>query len=302
MKSRRDMDRVSLQKKIILLQQRIKIKRHAEEKYKNLNKLWDYFDAQSRTKIRCNPPDAIEAFVLRLLAVQYAILSLTVDWHKGAENFLYARLFQNISNTIIAIMRLAEDGLDYQAISLIRNLFELYMVLIIVTESTEKRKEFISAHEPEVSREVWHRYFTKTKFLKTMKEFCSNYVDLEKTADIFQAWIEENYRELSSYAHNEYLNIVCGCMSPSGNDESLHPNIWGEYVARRKLIYSQLFAVAFLSHFIFSRMLREPSIEMDLETLLGEKDMNKVGGILSEIERTAFDLGMSRLDECSNLV
>lgn len=286
----------SLKKKVVHFYRKMECRRCVKRTYENISKLWDCFEVPSEKKIRYNPPDATETFVIRVLALKYAVLSLAVDCEEGPEKFLYAGLFKNITNTIFSIMRLAENGLDYQAMSLIRNLFELYMILIVTTSSTEKRKEFIAAHEPEDSRVVWHRYFTKTKFLKAMKEYCTGREDLEKAADIFQTWIDDNYSELSSFVHNDYVNIVCGSLSQNDLNGYSHPNIWGEYVTWRKRIYNQLFIVAWPSDLIFSYMLRDPSVEMSLEEILSREVKTHIKEALDKLETLALDIGMPHIN------
>ena len=123
------------------------------ETYMKVITLFDYLDTPTEEKFRYNFPNEEDICVAHMLALHYAVLALGVDCDDSTERCLYSGLFLTISNTIVAIIKLAEDGLDYQAMSLVRNLFELYMTLIIVTDSPEKRTAFISAHESEDARQ-----------------------------------------------------------------------------------------------------------------------------------------------------
>lgn len=258
---------------------------------KSIIELWDFFDVPASKKIRYNSPTETDVWVARLLALQYAVISLGVDCEKSTEQCLYSGLFETISNTIIAIIRLAEDGLDYQAMALVRNLFELYMTLIIITDSPNKREAFISAHESEDAREVWHRYFTKAKFSKMLKAFCADHPALENTSEIFQTWIDENYGELSSYAHNDYAHIICCSRSQNDSKGYSKPNFWGEYVTWQKAIYHQLFTVAFPSHLLLSYMLNTSAVDISIEYLLGNNVSAPPKEILLELQNLIIDLG-----------
>ena len=258
---------------------------------KNIVDLWDFFDVPVAKKIRYNSPDETEVWVARLLALQYAVISLGVDCEKSPEQYVYSGLFETISNTIVAIMRLAEDGLDYQAMALIRNLFELYMTLIIVTDSPEKREAFIAAHEPENAREVWHRYFTKNKFSKMLKTFCADRLNSENISEIVQTWIDDNYGELSSYAHNDYAHIICCSRSQDDANGYSHPNIWGNYVTWQRTIYRQLFAVAWPAHLLLTYILKDPSVDVSIEYLWGNNNATPPKEMFVEIQNLIIDLG-----------
>ena len=232
--------------------------------------LLEYLDVPDQEKIRYNEPDEVEVCLARLLALHYAVLAMGTDCDKGPEGFVYFGLFLNISNTIVAICKLAEEGLDYQAMSLIRNLFELFMTLLIITDSPEKRAAFVSANEAEDARKVWHKYFTKTKFLQTLKEYCAEHPDLNKVIEDFQGWINENYGELSSYTHSDYPHLVCCSLSQNDEVGISRPNVWGEYITWQKRIYSQLCTVAVLAHVLFCYMLKDTANDITLDRLFGD--------------------------------
>lgn len=241
------------------------------ETYTNIISLLEYLDVQSEEKIRYNPPKEVEVCVARLTALHYAILALGVNCGKSTERCLYSGLFLAISNTIVAIIKLAEEGLDYQAMSLIRNLFELFMTLVIVTDSPEKREAFISAHESAEARKVWHRYFTKTKFMQMLKEYCTTRPELNKAIEDFQKWINENYGVLSSYIHSDYPHIVCCSLSQNDAKGCSHPNVWGQYVTWQNNIYSQLYLIASPAHHLFCYMLRDSANDIDIDYLFGKE-------------------------------
>lgn len=241
--------------------------------------LLEYLDTPTEEKIRYNSPDEKYICIARMLALHYAVLALGINCDRSTESFLYSGLFLAISNTIVAIIKLAEDGLDYQAMSLIRNLFELFMTLLIVTESSTKRAAFISANKSDEDRKVWYQYFTKKKFQQMLKEYCSIHPDLNEAAEDCQRWISENYAELSSYTHSDYSHLVCGSLSQNDNNGYSRPNIWGQYVTWQKKIYSHLWMVASPAHNLFCYMLRDLNNEINIDYLFGNtpKGNSKLG-------------------------
>lgn len=241
--------------------------------------LLECLDTPTEEKIHYNSPDEKDICVSRMLALHYAVLALGINCDRSTEYFLYSGLFLAISNTIVAIIKLAEDGLDYQAMSLIRNLFELFMTLLIITESPSKRAAFISANKSEEDRKVWHQYFTKKKFQQMLKEYCDTHPDLNEVAEDCQRWISENYEELSSYTHSDYPHLVCCLLSQNDDNGYSHPNIWGQYVTWQKKIYSHLYMVAVPAHHLFCYMLRDLNNEINIDYLFGNtpKGNSKLG-------------------------
>ena len=249
------------------------------ETYMKAIALFDYLDTPTEEKIRYNSPDEKDVCVAHMLALHYAVLALGINCDCGTECFLYSGLFLAISNTIVAIIKLAEDGLDYQAMSLIRNLFELFMTLLIVTESSPKRAAFISANKSEEDRKVWHQYFTKKKFQQMLKAYCDTHPDLKEVVEDCQRWIDETYEELSSYTHSDYPHLACGSLSQYDDNGYLRPNIWGQYITGQKKIYSHLYTVASPAHHLFCYMLKDLDNEINIDYLFGNtpKGNSKLG-------------------------
>lgn len=275
------MEKLTLEQKNVLvaaitdLYEKTNMDKCPYETYVSIISLLEYLDVPSEKKIRYNSPREQDVCAAHLIALYYAVLALGVNCDKSTERCLYSGLFLAISNTMVAIIKLAKEGLDFQAMSLIRNLFELFMTLVIVTDSPEKTGAYISAHESEEARKVWHRYFTKTKFLQMLKEYCSTHPDLNRAIEDFQQWINENYGELSSYIHSDYPHIVCCSLSQNDENGYSHPNVWGQYVTWQRNIYSQLYLVASPAHHLFVYMLKDSTNDISIDHLFGEKTKGK---------------------------
>ena len=140
--------------------------------------LWDLCAEMSEKKVEYGCQGERDLVIARNIAVRYLYLAMMIDALKSQDCFLLSSIIQTISDTIISIIKLAEDGLEYQAFVMIRTLFELFMTLLLVIESPEKRKAYKSAQTPEDSYKVWRSYFTKAKFIKMLESYSGDFPDL----------------------------------------------------------------------------------------------------------------------------
>ena len=207
-----------------------------------------------------------ELVYIKLIALKYYIYSLTIPREQKKDLFLIASLFNQISNTIVAIVKLADMGLDYQAFALMRNLIELYMLLLTVIESPQKRREYGDAVDAKTAREVWHRFFNKAHFIQTLVKYLD---DNSEGQDLCKRWVDNIYSDLSSYAHNDYVNIVCYNYAIGEND--VNPlNLWGEYVTRKKNVYQCLVNSIAPSEILLNKMLSDDSIDISIRDFFDE--------------------------------
>lgn len=218
---------------------------------------------ESKNKKISGPTANEELIYIKLIALKTHIFSITIPKESETDFFLLSALFTHISNTIVAVMKLVDDGLDYQAFALLRNLTELYMTLLTVVESPQKRVEYERASDAEIARKVWHKFFNKKHFIQMLETYYSNNSELKIAC---KNWIEDIYSELSSYAHNDYLNVICYRFS-IGESEINPLNLWGEYVSRRKIIYQKLIKVIAPFELLLREMLHDNNIDINFENL-----------------------------------
>lgn len=235
----------------------------------NIAQTLDFFLDKSNQKQKYGDEGEYENLLARIIAFRYYILSLATSSEKGPEFVLLTSLFAQISNTTFAIIKLAEEGLDYQANALIRNLLELFMMLIVVTENPEKRLAAVKAHTPEESRNVWHQFFNKTQFIKMIDRYSEEFQYL---VDEPKQWINDMYQELSSFVHNDFVNILCYSHSIADKQDLIHRNLWGEYVTRRGDIFNRLAEAIAPADLIFCAMLRDPKIDLNIYGLCDSQD------------------------------
>ena len=232
--------------------------------------LWDMCAKMSEEKVEYGNQGERGCVIARNVAIRYLHLALMIDSHKSRDGFLLSCLVQSISDTIISIIKLAEDGLEYQAFVMIRTLFELFMTLLIVVESPEKREIYRSAQTPEESYKVWRTDFTKAKFINMLESYSGDYPDLFEPAKV---WVTEAYGFLSSFVHNDSLNVMF-YTKPCFNEEGISPcSMWGQHVTRKGEIFSRLVEVIAPCDMLFFSMLKDPKIDVSMKTLLvKEKD------------------------------
>lgn len=224
--------------------------------------LWDATGVKAEEVVEYGSDASRGKLLTSIMLLEYSLMSLGMR----DKDIVYIALINTIANTISSIEVLANQGYDYQAISLIRNLLEQYMTLIIVTVFPEKRKIFVqSSNSPRESREAWHKHFTKTRFKQLFKEYGFRY---EGLAEAFNAFVDEAYGDLSSFSHNDFLHALCYQMSAGDENEIHHINLFGNYVSRRQPIYNHLNSVVWPCHLLFMEVLDDPTIKTSLDTIL----------------------------------
>lgn len=226
----------------------------------------------STDKKRTGPTANEELMYIKLIALKTYIFSISNPKDCGPDFFLISALFTHISNTIVAVLKLVDDGLDYQAFTLLRNLTEIYMTLLTVVESPQKRLEYKHASDAKTAREVWHKFFNKKHFVQMLETYYSRNAEAKEAC---KNWIDDIYSELSSFAHNDYLNIICYKFS-IGENESNPINLWGEYVSRQKVIYERLIKVIAPFELLLNEMLRDDKIDIDFKDFFEDSKKEEV--------------------------
>lgn len=237
-----------------------------EEAALGIANFWDAFFLESSEKKVTNYLAEKELVYAKLAALRYSLIAMHSPKDHGDIYPLIFSLLIQISNTIIAVIKLADEGLDYQALSLIRNLMELYMTLLTVIESPQKRAELRNAVDAETARKVWHKYFNKKHFIKMLEEYTAPYPMLIASCKM---WADETYKELSSFAHNDSFNMFCFSYAV-GENETNPLNIWGEYVTRRGYIYQNLVKVIGPADLLLTQMLRDSKIDIGIQALFDD--------------------------------
>lgn len=230
--------------------------------------LWDLCAETSETKVIYGDQGTHSCVYLRNVAIRYLHLAMMIDATRNTDCFLLSSIIQTISDTMISIIKLAEDGLEYQAVVLIRTLFELFMTLLIVVESPQKREAYRMAQTQEESYKVWRSDFTKGKFIKMLEGYAENYPDLYEPAKI---WVTEAYGFLSSFVHNNSLNVML-FSKPRFDEDDVSPySMWGEFVTRKAEIFNRMLEIVAPCDLLFYSMLEDPKIDISMKNILFEE-------------------------------
>lgn len=140
---------------------------------------------------------------------------------------VYQTLFTNISNDCLSIVNMLDNGFEFQARILVRNLFELIYTLLTVIINKEKCKKYFEAAKQENGYAVWNKNFRMSKLNEEIYNY-EKQVDQE-LADIMKKARTSSYSEYSSYTHNDFIYCFIGCHSTNKETEFVHYNLWGNY-------------------------------------------------------------------------
>lgn len=227
-------DEIMNRKKYDNLYKEIFKKVNEEKPVSSYDELLEFLREMKSAKPKVNNEIKKEKRKTECYALSCGLLALSLENSK--ENIVedlknhstvYQTLFTNISNDCLAIIDMLNNGFEFQARILARNLFELIYTLLIVIINKDKCKKYFEAARLENGYEVWSKYFRMSKLNDELYAF-------EKEEDIEFAEMMKNarkraYSEYSSYAHNDFIYCFVGCHSTNKETEFTHYNLWGNY-------------------------------------------------------------------------
>ena len=147
-----------------------------ENEYRTLKAYCDEFIRYYSIKEK-TPDDQIEivqlAYMYAIIWDAFSVLSMSCNKDE-TNNLVFSSLATTISNDILAIIKLSMDGLDYQAMNILRNLYEIGLLILNICMDEEKRKKFIRSASEGDSYEVWRKYFNMGSMLTTISDYTNN--------------------------------------------------------------------------------------------------------------------------------
>ncbi len=190
-------------------------------------------------------------------------------------NTLCTHLLLTISNTSLSIIKLSIDGLDYQAMVLLRNLYETCFTLLNIIIDVDKRKEFFESARKENDNEVWKKHFSMRKMRETIDAYeatlCDNNELNNDELDELREWKSIRYKELSAFAHNSFPNLLLfGYQRVDNPEDIMKPNIWGITSTRAVQILSELDGLLWYTGLVFYKLLLDPKIDVTKESLFNK--------------------------------
>ena len=140
----------------------------------------------------------------RLYITEYCYLAMAVgeDGKYSQLQLLLKHILINIANTSLCVYKLAFDGFDYQAEILLRNLFELCMMLLNIVLDKEKMQKLFDSAKDDNEKEVWDKFFRAYKMKDTVVAYEEKF-----GGNISRRWQKHTYSELSSYVHNDFFKV-----------------------------------------------------------------------------------------------
>lgn len=229
--------------------------------------------------------------IAELYNLYYGIMSFSIEPKEEDKNFkikaLYSSIFVTIANSITAVIYLAENGLDYQANVINRQLFEICMLLLNVMIDENKEKILTDTEMTEGNMKIWRKYFSP----KELNDTIENY----EKADLTD-WRKRQYSFYSNYSHNDFLSFLFFSFSyPKNEKDKLFNNVWGGYISRVNTILENMISFLWYTSKAFMKLLVDKDIHISKETLRTEEELWKFSiytGIL--LDRYYFDYFMNK--------
>lgn len=173
----------------------------------------------------------------------------------GHDIVVYFSLLTNISNDILSVIDLVENGFEFQTNILIRNLFELVYTFLVVLINKEKRIKYFDSARLKNEYAIWNQNFRMSKLNDELLKYEKTIFDKE-FAEELKVKRTKTYQEYSSYSHNDCIRCYLGCHSPdmihySAEEPILYYNLWGVYNYDAKKILSSLNYLMWMSFMYF---------------------------------------------------
>lgn len=196
--------------------------------------LLDYIKEMKSLKPKSNKEIKHEKMTTEFYALSCGLLALALqssqdNIKKELKNYstVYETLFTSISNDCLSIIKLLENGFEFQARILARNLFELVYTLLVVIINKDKCKVYFDSAKLENGYDMWNKYFRMSKLNEELYNFekksDSKYAEMMKKAR------RRIYSEYSSYSHNDFIYSFVGCHSIDLENDLVNYNLWGNY-------------------------------------------------------------------------
>lgn len=236
--------------------------------YKVIEEKWGEMVNLNKEKLRFNNINSDNLVLSNLFALRWGITSLAIS---NSDNDQYAMLFgglfATIANTIFAVNKLAIDGFDYQASSLIRSLYEQCFMLLSIIIEPEKRNALIDSAANDDEYNTWRKHFSFKHLDRTIQCYENKISEIEPTS-FLNTWRKRNYSTFSSYVHNDYASfLLYGLALPDNDQEELQLNLWGSYSTRTDIITGNANALLWYTELLFMKLLTDKDIDIKPEIL-----------------------------------
>lgn len=236
------------------------------EDYDSIKESWCAMIDTNENKLSSANLESDPLTLSYLFALRWGIASLTTSDEDNKYMLIFQGLFSTISNTIFAINKLAIDGFDYQATSLIRNLYEQCFMLLAVIIDSKKRKALFDSAASEDEYNAWKKHFS-FKHLNHTLQCYENKIAVLEPDSFLNTWRKRNYSSFSSYVHNDFSSfLLYGFALPNSDSDELHVNLWGARSTRTDMIAGNVNSLLWYTELLFARLLVDKDIDITCKT------------------------------------
>lgn len=224
--------------------------------YKDFSGFCSDFEENHKIKEEEYNKDSHMLVLAQLYATIWGYLAwgilLNRDSDDNAEGEAISTLATTISNDIMAIINLLLDGLDYQAMNIVRNLYEISLLILNICIDENKKNIFLKSVNNGRTFEDWKKFFNIKSMLETIANF-------SKSTELSQFWnveYKKEYKRLSSFIHNELTYMYVFSYSKPYDKEDVHNhNLGGHYISRVDSILKQVNESIWLLSRLFKSMM-----------------------------------------------
>lgn len=208
-----------------------------------LKMYWEVFEEMNIQKKYRDNVDNDLTEIVQMVIVAATLFAISIK--KQGNDFKETRLLYTvksfmtqIANTQLSILKLAKDGMDYQAGILLRSLTELHLMLITICLDEKTRNAYLEL--PEDSKTLWYKFFRFPKMIAIVQEYEKKFGE-----NIFSMSISSKYTDLSSYVHNDFKYLFTRTYGEKG--EELEYNLLGCMATRTSSILEEMVNVSLQS-------------------------------------------------------
>ncbi len=192
------------------------------------------------------------------------------------DNTVYFSLLTNMSNDILGIINLIDNGFEFQAKILIRNLMELMYTLLVTMINEEKRIEYFESADLGNSYAVWQKNFKMSKLNEELAKYEETVFDKELQQEMKEQR-RNMYQYYSSYVHNDFLSMVMGCHSidkkDNPDDSEFYYNLWGMYNNESKEILETVNKLIWI-HLMYFRYIISKSVYYNRSNYISKENIS----------------------------
>jgi len=233
------------------------VREYAEE----MKWLCEYIDGlNNKKKLVCENKEigeVIHNYIIEWVVWGTAMLRKDIAPRLG---MIYSSFCFQISNMILGIYKLAEDGLEYQAMCLVRVLLEMLLTFLAILIDSNYREKYIESADVSKERQIWRSELRMQKAQKIVWDYAET-IDEELKIQCRECKkiYDEMYADLSKFEHNSYANMMVMQYTLVG-EERLELNINGNKVTGIERIFKQALLVIVPMEALFSRVIFENDI------------------------------------------